>query len=226
MNKAVLFIIPLLLLSSYSRAETESPLKIPKCEIIIDDFRDGIKPEWKNKSFHGETEYTWVNENGKTYVRATSSNAASGLIYRIKYDPVRYPYLTWTWKADNIIPDGDATIKSKDDYSARIYIVFPSLFFWNTKVINYIWANKLPKGESIPSTYMRDSIMISVESGPDNTGKWITETRNLYEDYIHAFGKKPPNIGAIAIMTDTDDTGENTSAGYGPIGVCSRYPAK
>lgn len=225
MNRVVFFIIPFLLLSWYS-SPAEDSLKIPGCDIIIDDFHDGIGPGWTNKSFKGMTEYTWVNENGKKYVRATSSNAASGLIYKIKYDPAKYPYLTWTWTADKIIADGDATIKSKDDYSARIYIVFPTLFFWNTKVINYIWANKLPKGAEIPSPYMKDSIMISVESGPDKTGKWVTETRNLYEDYVHAFGEKPPKTGAIAIMTDTDDTGQKTSAGYGPIGVCSRYPKK
>ena len=225
MNRAVFFIIPLLLLSSYS-SPVENSLKIPECEIIIDDFHDGIGPGWTNKSFKGMTQYTWVNENGRKYVRATSSNAASGLIYKIKYDPAKYPYLTWTWMADKIIAGGDATIKSKDDYSARIYIVFPTLLFWNTKVINYIWANKLPKGAEIPSPYMKDSIMISVESGPDNTGKWVTETRNLYEDYVQAFGEKPPKTGAIAIMTDTDDTGQKTSAGYGPIGVCSRYPEK
>jgi hypothetical protein len=226
MNKIVFFILPLLLLWSYSPAETGDQLEIPECEIIIDDFRDGINPGWTNKSFHGETEYTWVRENGKTYIRATSSNAASGLVYRIKYDPAEYPYITWTWKADKIIDTGDATIKSKDDYSARIYIVFPSLFFWNTKVINYIWANKLPQNEVRPSPYMHDSIMISVESGSANTGKWLTETRNLYEDYLRTFGRKPPKTGAIAIMTDTDDTGQDTSAGYGPIAVCSRDPEK
>jgi hypothetical protein len=198
----------------------------PECEIIIDDFNDGINPGWINKSFNGLTEYTWINENGRPYVRAVSNNAASGLIYKIEYDPERYPYITWNWKADKIIADGDATIKSKDDYSARIYIAFPSLFFWNTKIINYIWANKLPKEQVIPSLYTSNSIMVSVESGPANTGKWITETRNIYADYIRFFGKKPPNIGAIAIMTDTDDTGRSTSASYGPISVCSRDPGK
>jgi hypothetical protein len=68
--------------------------------------------------------------------------------------------------------------------------------------------------------------MISVESGPANTGIWITETRNIYEDYIRFFGKKPPKAGAIAIIADTDYTGERTSASYGPIAICSKDPRK
>jgi hypothetical protein len=223
-NKIIPILILLLTIPSISLAED---FKIPpECEILIDDFAHGIKAEWKAKSFKGYTKYTWTKENGKPFVRATSKNAASGLIYKIQYDPQKYPYITWNWKADKIITSGDATQKSNDDYSARIYIAFPSLFFWNSKIINYIWANKLPQNQIIPSSYTSNSIMVSVESGPANTGKWITETRNLYEDYIRIFGKKPPKVAAIAIMTDTDNTGESTSAGYGPILVCSHPPGK
>jgi hypothetical protein len=222
MNKIIALLVLLLAIASVSLAED---FKIPpECEIIIDDFAHGIKPGWIPKSFKGTTEYTWVEENGKPYIKATSNNAASGLIYKIKYDPQKYPYITWTWKVDNIIASGDATKKSKDDYSARIYMAFPSLFFWNTKSINYIWANKLPQNQFIPSSYASNSIMVGVESGTVNKGKWIIETRNVYEDYIHFFGKNPPKIGAIAIMTDTDNTGESTSASYGPISICSRDP--
>jgi hypothetical protein len=224
MSKIIPILILLLILPSLSPAED---FKIPpECEIIIDDFAHGIKAEWVPKSFKGLTEYVWTKENGKPFVRATSKNAASGLIYKIKYDPQQYPYITWNWKVDNVIASGDATQKTTDDYSARIYIAFPSLFFWNSKIINYIWANKLPQNQIISSSYTSNSMMVSVESGPANTGKWITETRNIYGDYIRFFGKKPPKVAAIAIMTDTDNTGESISAGYGPISICSRDPRK
>ena len=175
MNKIIALPVLLLAIASVSLAED---FKIPpECEIIIDDFAHGIKPGWIPKSFKGTTEYTWEEENGKPYIKATSNNAASGLIYKIKYDPQKYPYITWTWKVDNIIASGDATQKSKDDYSARIYIAFPSLFFWNSKIINYIWANKLPKDQVVPSPYTSDSIIVSVEDGMANTGKWIIENK-------------------------------------------------
>jgi hypothetical protein len=37
------------------------------------------------------------------------------------------------------------------------------------------------------------------------------------DDYIEAFGRKPGMIQAIALMTDTDDTGVSAQAWYGPV---------
>jgi len=199
---------------------------IAKCEIIIDDFAKGIKNTWTVRSFKGNTEYAWISEGGRAYIRATSKGSASGLYYTIEYDTQQYPYITWQWKVDNIIASGNASQKSGDDYAARIYIVFPALFFWNTTAINYIWANRLPKEEAIPNSFSENSIMISVQSGRAEAGKWKTETRNVYEDYKRFFNKEPPKAGAIAIMTDTDNTGESASAGYGPIAICSSDPRK
>lgn len=219
---AVLFI----LLTIPSGILAENLTATPECEIVIDDFANGIKPDWKTKSFKGTTEYTWIKEENRAYVKATSRGTASGLYYEIEFDPQQYPYLSWQWKVDNIIASGDASRKSGDDYGARIYVIFPSFFFWNTKAINYIWANKLPKEQAVPNPYTSNNIMISVESGRAEAGKWITETRNIYEDYKRFFGNEPPKVGAIAIMTDTDNTGESASAGYGPIVLCSRDPQK
>ena len=204
----------------------DDPATLNECEIIIDDFATGIKPDWHPKSFKGKTEYVWMQENGRGFIRADSKSSASGLYYEIDYDPKQYPYITWQWKVDNIIAGGDARRKSGDDYGARIYVVFPSFFFWNTRAINYIWANKLPKDRAVPNPFTTNAIMVSVESGEAETGKWITEIRNVYDDYKRFFGKEPPRVVAVAIMTDTDNTGESSSASYGPIAVCSRDPRK
>jgi len=219
--------ILLLILAVPASIMADNPvMRMEECEILIDDFADGIDPRWSSKSFKGITDYTWTREKDRAFIRANSSGTASGLYYKIEYDPQQYPYITWQWKVDNIIASGDATSKSGDDYGARVYVVFPAFFFWNTRAINYIWANKLPKEEMIPNSYASNSIMISVESGRAETGKWITETRNIYEDYRRIFDSDPPKVGAIAIMTDSDNTGESVSADYGPIAVCSRDPRK
>jgi len=218
--------ILLLILASPASMRADNPVLMQNCEIIIDDFAQGIGPGWRSKSFKGTTEYSWTREGGRTYVRATSKGTASGLYYKIEYDPRQYPYITWEWKVDSIIAGGDATRKSGDDYGARVYVVFPAFFFWNTRAINYIWANRLPKEEMIPNPYTSNNIMISVESGRSETGKWISETRNVYEDYKRFFGREPSKVGAVAIMTDSDDTGESVSAGYGPLAVCSRDPRR
>jgi hypothetical protein len=98
-----------------------------------------------------------------------------------------------------------------------VYVVFPSTFFWRTRAVNYIWANRLPRGAFLPNTFTGNAVMVAVESGDGNAGRWIDEERNLAEDYRRAFGEDPPRIGAVAIMTDTDNTGEEAVAWYGAI---------
>ncbi len=59
--------------------------------------------------------------------------------------------------------------------------------------------------------------MIVVESGAGKLNQWVSEERNVYEDYVKAFGEEPPLISGVAIMTDTDNTGESATAYYGDI---------
>jgi hypothetical protein len=63
--------------------------------------------------------------------------------------------------------------------------------------------------------------MIAVQSGPAHLGQWLEERRNFLEDYRKCFGEETPKAGAVAIMTDTDNTGEKAIAWYGPIRLLS-----
>jgi len=62
--------------------------------------------------------------------------------------------------------------------------------------------------------------MIAVQSGSEHINTWQVEVRNIYEDYEAAFGEKPGRITGIALMTDTDNTGESATAYYGDISLC------
>lgn len=85
------------------------------------------------------------------------------------------------------------------------------------QALNYIWANRLPKGTFIASPYAADSKMIAVESGNGKAGQWVTEERDMLADYRTLFGTDPPDAEAIAIMTDTDNSGGVAEAWYGDI---------
>ena len=190
-------------------------------EIILDDYVKGLSSAWEEKSFLGNTQYTVTKEENRLCIRASSKSSASALLYKIEYDLNEYPVLAWEWKVRNILAKGNALTKEGDDYAARVYVVFPSKLIWRTRAINYIWANRLPVGDAVPNQFTANAIMVAVESGPDKTGVWIQEKRNAYDDYKKFFGKEPPEPGAIAIMTDTDNTGEETLAWYGPIRILS-----
>jgi hypothetical protein len=186
-------------------------------ELTVSRFSIEGLTGWTPKSFKGNTEYTVVNENGRTIVKAASHAAASGLVKEIRFNPATYRSLRWSWKIDHTIKGGDETTKAGDDYAARVYVVFPGRFFWQTKAINYIWANQLPKGESIPNAFTAGAMMLAVESGSALVGQWLSEERDILADYRRLFGEEPGEAGAIAIMTDTDNTGSSASAWYGEI---------
>lgn len=188
-------------------------------EMLLDDYQDGLSPKWEEKSFKGKTEYQVTREDNQLCIHASSNASASGLYYKIDYDTKKYPFILWSWKVDHVLSKGDARYKHGDDYAARVYVAFPSWAFWRTTAINYVWANKLPQGEAVPNPFTKNAIMIAVESGPARTGQWIEEKRNVLEDYRRYFGKDPPKVGAIAIMTDTDNTGQEATAWYGPISI-------
>lgn len=190
-------------------------------EIQISRFATEGLSGWEQKSFKGQTEYTLVTENDTTVVKAHSSGSASGLVKQVNLNPKRYRYLRWSWKISGTVAKGDESSKAGDDYAARVYVVFPGRFFWQTKAINYIWANRLPVGQSAPNVFSGNAIMVAVESGTSKAGHWLTESRDILADYRHLFGEEPREIGAIAIMTDTDNTGSEATAWYGDIVISS-----
>jgi hypothetical protein len=200
----------------------------------------GLPNGWKPLTFpkiQRHTRYEVVKDGQTPVVRAASEAAASGLVHEVKVDLKKFPILHWRWKVINVISKGNVRTKQGDDYAARIYITFeydPDKADFSTRMkyrmgrllfgdlpiaaLNYIWENSTPPGTIVASAYTDRSKMIVVESGLDRVGQWIEEQRNVYEDYKQAFGEEPPLVNGVAIMTDTDNTGEEATAFYGDIG--------
>lgn len=206
-----------------------------------------LPKDWKPLTFpkiKNHTRYSLIKEDSRPVIKAESRQSASGLYRQFDLDPKIYPVLSWCWKVDRIIAKGDETRKDGDDYAARIYVTFkfdPDMAsLWErTKfqaikliygeyppkaAINYIWANRLPKGKAIPNAYTERAQMVAVESGGDRVGQWICEERNLYDDYQKLFGDTPSAISGIAVMTDTDNTREEAIAYYADLML--RSPTK
>ncbi len=173
---------------------------------------------WEKKAFAGETLYELREDGDRQALYAHSSATASGLFHEIKVDLNRTPYLHWSWKIENLIDGGDERSKQGDDYPARIYVVFSGgLFFWRSRAINYVWSNNQPVGSTWPNAFTSKAQMIAVRSGPEQLGQWLSERRDVKADYRHLFGSEPGDIAAVALMTDTDNTGSSAAAWYGDI---------
>ena len=217
----------------------------PPDEIGVGTFSSaaagGAIPEgWQPLTFEKidrHTVYTLVEDGGAVVVKAVSEASASGLIRKLTVDPTAYPWLEWRWKVGNVLEKGDVRRKTGDDYPARLYVTFrydPQRvgFFERAKygtakllygdypphaALNYIWANREEIGAVVPNAYTSKAVMIVAESGASKAGQWVAERRNVYRDYLRAFGEEPPLISGVAVMTDTDNTGERATAYYGDI---------
>ena len=174
----------------------------------ISSFKEKGLADWEEKSFKGNTSYQVVDLDGMKVLQAVSLMSASGLykIYRINLKET--PFLNWRWRIENRIDSGDETKKSGDDYAARVYLIIDGGFlFWKTKALSYVWANSAVKGSVWDNAFAGKSVkMLALRSAGDETKKWLTEKRNVYEDMKRVFGEEISTIDAVAVMTDTDNS--------------------
>ncbi len=219
-------------------AESGSVLEVGKFSAEAEG--SGPPAGWKPLTFKKidrHTRYSLVKDGDTVVVKAVSEAASSGLTREVRIDPKDYPIIQWRWKVANVYQHGDVSKKEGDDYPARIYITFEyddsrvSLFdkakyetirllygrYPPIGAINYIWESKAPVGTMRPNTYTDQVVMFVVESGKDKLNTWVTEERNLFDDYQKAFGEAPPMVSGVAIMTDADNTKETGTAYYGDI---------
>jgi hypothetical protein len=108
----------------------------------------------------------------------------------------------------------------QDDYAARVYVIFPSWNIARIQSLEYVWDEMYPEGTILPSPFSKNIKLVVVESGRQNLDQWVKEERNIYEDYRKAFGRRPPRIvGAIALMTDSDNSLSSAETFYKDLKV-------
>jgi hypothetical protein len=229
-------VLAAMLASAVSAGEGEDHVHVAE---FSDLTPEGLPPAWEPLTFPGidaHTRYRLVSVDGGVALRADADASASGLVHPVEIDPQAYPVIEWRWKVASLIPGADVARKSGDDYPARIYVAFlrdGDLGMWEslklsvyrfitgqdapTAALNYIWDGHAPAGTVVPNAYTDAIQMIVVESGAERLGEWVTERRNIVEDFREAFGRDPPTIVGVAVMTDADNTGAMATAWYGDI---------
>ena len=184
-----------------------------------------------------DTLYSLVNDDGLVVLKATANHSMSGLTFPLRVKLSEFPLLRWRWKVSGVVNTADMSKKSGDDYAARVYVMFDypvaklsfstrvklqlatSLYGQSipTAALNYVWDNRHAIGTVQANTYTDRARMLVLQSGAVRAGQWVTETRNLADDFRAAFGEEPPDVVAIALASDTDNTGETVTAWYGDV---------
>jgi len=190
--------------------------------VEVGRFSESDLSGWKVRSFKGETSYTFDEVDGRRALRAESDGTASGLYRKMEVDLTRTPYLEWSWRVAGVLKGVDERTKSGDDYPARVYVIVSGgLAFWRTQTLVYVWSSNQPKGSTWDNAFTDHAKVIAVESGADEANRWVQERRDVRADFLRLFGEDVDGIDGVAIMTDTDNSGQSATAWYGEISFVS-----
>lgn len=194
-----------------------------------------VPPGWNTWSMRlkGHSQYQLVEDGGATVLKGRARASASGLLHDLDLDVRERPILSWRWKVMDLAPSDD----SPDDSPVRILVNFDGdaskipfgdrLFYDQFHLftgqqlpyagVMYVWGSKTPNGGVVKNKYTSRIKMIAVESGTENLGKWLQESRNVEEDYRRLFGEEPGRVVSVGIMTEADDSDRALEAFYGDI---------
>ena len=177
--------------------------------------------KWGNMILNGRVKYILMKQGKNGYVEAISERACSALYYKVGFKLKDYPILTWKWKVLKFPDTSKAkNEKERDDYAARVYVIFPFLSYSSSKFIEYVWAEDMPVGTVRDSPQGNNIKLIVARAGRVDDGDWVVESRNVYEDYVKAFGKKPSlSVGAIAIMCNSDNSKTAAESRFDDIAI-------
>jgi len=174
--------------------------------------------QWKENSFSGNSQYDLVEDNGIRVLKASTEGEAS-ILYKEEFiDLEKTPILSWSWKVENVYTDINERSREGDDFPARMYVVVKDgLLPWESLAINYVWSSNEEVGESWTNPFTDKAKVIVVQSGESHIGKWVTQTRNIADDFKSEFGKNVGNIDGYAVMVDGDNADKKGAAWFADI---------
>ena len=199
-----------------------------------------LPPPWKVEQFDASvaaTRYKTRVWDGIPAVEADARQSMAVLVRPVKVDLQATPFLCWRWRVDASIATADIHTKAGDDYAARVYLMYRVAgehlgFATRTKLalaralrgeqvpdaaINYVWDNRSPVGTLVANAYTDRAMMWVLRSGDAEAKSWVSERRDVRQDFQRAFGYLPSTLYAIGLATDTDNTGGSATAGFAQL---------
>jgi Protein of unknown function (DUF3047) len=195
--------------------------------VFVEDWRSyrsgtrGIPGEWKEQTW-GSPAYDLeiVAEDGLPvlHLRSKGDNSTISRDLKASVNLDETPILEWSWKVTRLPTGGNACQKSTDDQAAQVYIAWlrvPESV--RSRIIGYVWDSTATAGTICKSQKTSTVTYVVLRSGSDQLGKWITERRNVAEDFRRIYGEPPDKPSGLSVGIDSDDTGSSAESFVGPI---------
>lgn len=184
-------------------------------ELLVLDIQDepltATPPGWELTTHVGTPDIAIVREEVGPALKLHADKSSFSLQKKLDVDLVRTPWLVWQWKVTAFPDRGDFSQLHLDDQAAQLILAFSKGFWDSRHTISYIWGSAAPIGATgndaaatlIP--FLDVKVMV-VRSGREDFGKWMTESRNVLEDYKLLYGKEPERVVGIRIQINSQHT--------------------
>ena len=197
-------------------------------QVLIEDWKaykagtTGLPGEWKAQNW-GSPNYQSiriVDDGGRPALSMKSVNDSSTINREIK-GKVRLkdtPILEWEWKSIVLPKGGNSCKKATDDQAGQVFVLWPRFpEAVRSRVIGYVWDTTQPVGTICKSEKTGMVTYVVVHSGPADLNRWITEQRNVLEDFRKIYGEAPDDPAVLSLSIDSNDTNSSAEAMYGAI---------
>ena len=196
-------------------------------QVVVEDWKShavgarGIPQGWQGQKW-GSPKYdlTVVDNDGHHVLHLKSKDEGSTVSKDVKkkVNLKETPILEWSWKAVTLPKGGDSRQKATDDQAVQLYVAWPRFpEAVRSRIIGYVWDTTAPVGTIVKSEKTGTITYIVLRSGAADLGKWVTERRNVVEDFKKIYGEEPEGPGAISVAIDSNDTSSTTESYIGPI---------
>ncbi len=194
---------------------------------------DALVEKWRRVQVWGTSDWQLVVVEDEVAIEPLVDGSSSALVRWIEFETRLCPVAEWSWRVDALPEGADLGSRDAEDVAASVMFVFgdPGALSNPNPVptIRYVWATDGNADATvINSPYFPKMLRnIVVRLGPAG-GEWITEQRNLHEDYVMAFGKPPAEtVKVFALFSDNDHLSEPVTAYYRAARMlCSELPEK
>jgi len=180
-------------------ARTGDPFGLLSMELARRTDPPGTPPGWHFLWFLGVSDiFSAAADDGCIRCR-TQGNVGilqKDIVLPLASDTV----LQWDWMV-SALPS-----RLREDTSASHDYLSIAVEFENGRDITYYWSWELPEqhGYWCPLPTWRDrEFHVVVRSGTRQLGEWLSETRNLFEDYTRYMGKPPGRILRVWLIASS-----------------------
>jgi len=218
--RRTLVAVLLIVVASTTTAPAEPPV------LLVEDWSRqtvgaaGVPEGWQRHDW-GSPKYDFTVEadGPRKVLRMRSESDNSTISREVRISVKRFPILVWHWKVMTLPAKADSRRRESDDQAVQIYVTFPRFpERVRSRIIGYVWDTTAPAGIIVRSPSLGAVTYVIVRSGPADAGRWLTETRNVYDDYKQIYGEEPAEeIRLISLAIDSNDTRSNAESCVGEI---------